>query len=450
MSAPKVFVSYSHEDPAHDAWVLELASLLRRNGVDAFLDQWDLRAGQDVALFMESSIRDSDFVVLICTPTYAQKSNLPRGGVGYEKNIISAEMLQAQDLRPKFVPVLRLGDFATSLPTYLGSRYGVDFRTTRDQQQALEELLRALLEVPPSKPPLGRSPFEPPEGAVVAGPAPATPITPMPSSDQPSTSSFIQVGGHVEAVESRAGGRFSYLRETKIDKAKGDPFSLGFWQASFALQGQLKNLRLPDFLQVLRDSKTGRTGWDIGWVPTRDGISPYPFQDGIEVWLAENGGKGPAHSDFWRAERIGTFSLFRGYQEDEAEFKQHYPNIGVDFSLVLWRISELLLYAENFSRLLGDGDVHANVRIRWTGLDGRRLGFHKALFGDFEHRTCRQPMIESQRHVPNVTMIKPSLVEHVHELTAPLFEAFDFFSLSRDQIKQHIAGLIDVEKEAGT
>jgi hypothetical protein len=82
MAPPKVFVSYSHEEPEHDAWVLELAASLRKNGVDASLDQWDLRPGQDTTLFMESQIRDSDFVVLVCTPTYAEKSNIPRGGVG--------------------------------------------------------------------------------------------------------------------------------------------------------------------------------------------------------------------------------------------------------------------------------------------------------------------------------------------------------------------------------
>ena len=102
------FVSYAHEDSDHDQWVIDLAADLRRKGVDASLDEWDLVPGQDVTLFMESQIRDSDYVILICTPTYAQKSNIPRGGVGYEKNIISAEMLQASDLRPKFIPILCL------------------------------------------------------------------------------------------------------------------------------------------------------------------------------------------------------------------------------------------------------------------------------------------------------------------------------------------------------
>src|SRR3972149_4036124 len=156
MMPPRVFVSYSHEEPEHDSWVLDLAASLRKKGIDSTLDQWDLHPGQDTALFMELRIRDSDFVVLICTPTYAEKSNIVSGGVGYEKNIISAEILQSRDLRPKFIPVLRKGDFQTALPAYLGSKYAIDFRESRDQAEALNELLRAIHEVPPpSKPPIG-------------------------------------------------------------------------------------------------------------------------------------------------------------------------------------------------------------------------------------------------------------------------------------------------------
>jgi hypothetical protein len=69
MKLPKVFISYSRESREHEAWVLHLASFLRRNGVDSVLDQWDLKPGHDMTLFMESQIRDSDFVVLVCTPT---------------------------------------------------------------------------------------------------------------------------------------------------------------------------------------------------------------------------------------------------------------------------------------------------------------------------------------------------------------------------------------------
>lgn len=441
MKVPKVFVSYSHEEPEHDYWVLELAASLRRNGVDTTLDQWDLRPGQDTAHFMESQIRDSDFVVLICTPIYATKSNIPRGGVGFEKNIISAEMLQSHDLRPKFIPVLRSGDFQAALPTYLGSRYAVDFRTSRDQAEALDELLRAIHEIPPSsKPPVGPSPFLKLESASVATPAQAA---------TKRTEGIIHVEGHVESLEKRALGRFEFLCQTRIDKKKEDPFQKGYWQASFALQGELRDVGLSELLEILRKSKTGRTGWDIGWVPTREEIAPYPFQDGIEVWLAEAGGKGAGHSDFWRAERIGTFSLFRGYQEDEADFVKQHPQIQLDFSLVLWRVAELLLYLENFSGNLAVGKLSSNVRIRWNGLENRQLGYHKVIAPPFQKYVCRQQSVESHLHIAETATIKTTLVRDVHKITHPLFEAFDLFTLTEEKVKELIKGLFDADKEIG-
>jgi hypothetical protein len=45
MTNPSVFLSYSHDSEAHKAWVRKLVADLRAQGVDATLDQWDLRPG---------------------------------------------------------------------------------------------------------------------------------------------------------------------------------------------------------------------------------------------------------------------------------------------------------------------------------------------------------------------------------------------------------------------
>ncbi len=202
-------------------------------------------------------------------------------------------------------------------------------------------------------------------------------------------------------------------------------------------------------LVILRASETNRTGWDVGWVPTREGIAPYPFQDGIEVWLAEDGGRGSGHSDFWRAERIGTFSVFRGYQEDEEEFSQRFPQIQLDYSLVLWRAAEVLLYLESFSRNLSTGPVGANLRIRWTGLENRRLGNPNAMAPRLHAHICRQPSAESTLHLTDTWSIKRTLIRDVQRITRPLFEAFDFFSVTEEQVKFLVRGVFDADKEGG-
>ena len=438
---PRVFLSYAHEEPEHDRWVMELGKLLRENGVDAYLDKWDLIPGQDTTFFMESQIRDSDFVILICTPLYAEKSNIPRGGVGYEKNIISAEMLQSNDLRSKFIPVLRKGTFDNALPTYLGSKYAIDFRESQKQSSSFDELLRAIYKQPhPEKPPLGPNPFESTETTISSFDE-----TPPP----PSKPAIIQQDQDVHVWEKEAAGRFEYLCANKLNKDKENPFSNGFWQASFVLLSRPDINSLKDFLEKLRASETGRTGWDIGWVPTRSGIAPYPYKEGIEVWLAEDGDKGPGHSDFWRAEPSGRFVLFRGYQEDEIDFREslNLTERIIDFSLFLWRISEFLLYLESFSQQMSVKDSKAIVKVTWRGLENRRIGYHKGFNRQYEHFICHQDVISSTHKIASCSEIKKNLIHDVHTITMPLFEAFNFFSITVDQIKDHIKTLFDPEKE---
>lgn len=440
---PRVFLSYSHEEPEHGQWVMDLGKLLRKNGVDAYLDKWDLIPGQDTTFFMESQIRDSDFVILICTPLYAEKSNIPRGGVGYEKNIISAEMLQSSDLRPKFIPILRKGSFDNALPTYLGSKYAIDFREPQNQISALDELLRAIYKQPhPEKPPLGQNPFEKAESETTISSSAQT-------VSLPSKSGTIQQDQDIHVWEKGASGRFEYLCSNRLNKEKENPFSNGFWQASFVLLSKPDITSLKDFLEKLRVSETGRTGWDIGWVPTRSGIAPYPYQEGIEVWLAEDGDKGPGHSDFWRAEPSGRFVLFRGYQEDETDFRErlNLQERIIDFSLFLWRVSEFLLYLESFSKQMSVGDSKAILKITWRGLKNRRIGYHKGFNRQYEHFICHQDMVSSTYQIAACGDIKKNLIHDVHTITMPLFEAFNFFSIPEEELKDHIKKLFDPEKE---
>ena len=58
--APKVFISYSHDDPDHKKWVANFGLRLRQNGVDAILDQWDLFPGEDIPVFMERNLSEAN------------------------------------------------------------------------------------------------------------------------------------------------------------------------------------------------------------------------------------------------------------------------------------------------------------------------------------------------------------------------------------------------------
>lgn len=166
--APKVFVSYSHDSEAHKAWVLALATRLVANGVDVVLDQWDLRLGGDLPHFMEQGLSAANRVLAVCTESYVGKANAGRGGVGYEKMILTAQLMQ-EVTSDRIVPVIRANSLAKPVPIFLSSRMFIDFRDDLAFEGKYAELIRDIhgQEVKP-RPPLGRNPF----GAEIAATAP--------------------------------------------------------------------------------------------------------------------------------------------------------------------------------------------------------------------------------------------------------------------------------------
>ena len=155
---PQAFLSYAWENEPHKLWVRELAERLQgRSGVRVILDQWDLVPGSDRLAFMEQGIENCDFVIVICTPTYAEKAKDRAGGVGYESMVITGALAEQIETR-KFIPVLRIGDWNSCLPTYLKSRHGVDLRNDPYSEAQYEQLIRALHCEPIQPPPIGPKP----------------------------------------------------------------------------------------------------------------------------------------------------------------------------------------------------------------------------------------------------------------------------------------------------
>ena len=164
MNPPRVFISYSHDSPAHKEWVLSFATTLRYRGVDAVLDQWDLKVGDDLPHFMETQIENCDFALMICTETYVKKANEGSGGVGYEKMIMTSSMLSKIDGN-KIIPIIRQSG-TQELPTFLKSKVYIDFSLDEDAEYSFDDLIRTLLNAPLfKKPKIGSNPFSPLEKA---------------------------------------------------------------------------------------------------------------------------------------------------------------------------------------------------------------------------------------------------------------------------------------------
>ena len=170
--AGQTFISYSWDSEEHKTWVESFATTLRQNGVDVVLDRWHLPPGTDMYHFVERSVRSAQFVLVICTPTYAAKAEDRVGGVGYEATIITTQLARQTEQR-KFIPILRSGNWTSAVPLWLASRRGLDFSANPYSPSEFHNLLRTLHREEVQAPTLGpRPPFPdsatPTEGVALA------------------------------------------------------------------------------------------------------------------------------------------------------------------------------------------------------------------------------------------------------------------------------------------
>lgn len=154
---PTATISYSWDSEAHRTWVAGLGSRLRSDGIDLTLDEWHLKPGDQLPHYMERAIRESDFVLIICTPRYKEKSDGRKGGVGFEGNIIGGEVLSGTSDR-KFIPILREGEWREAAPSWLLGKLYIDLRGERYSEANYEQLVTTMYGLLPEPPRIGLLP----------------------------------------------------------------------------------------------------------------------------------------------------------------------------------------------------------------------------------------------------------------------------------------------------
>lgn len=156
---PSAFISYSWDNETHKDWVKSLAARLRSDGIRVILDQWHTIPGDQLPAFMEKSIRDNDYVLIICTSNYKEKSEGRMGGVGYEGDIISAEIFSNRNDR-KFIPILRGSQWETCAPIWLKGKYYIALNEDPYSEKEYRILLNTLHGYRDGPPPIGKPPEE--------------------------------------------------------------------------------------------------------------------------------------------------------------------------------------------------------------------------------------------------------------------------------------------------
>lgn len=404
MKVPVVFISYSHDSKEHKTWVAKLATDLRSNGVDVVLDQWDLALGQDIALFMQKGVVLADRVIMICSEAYVRKADSGAGGVGYERLIITGEVVANIDTK-KFIPVIRGNPSSTKVPRFMGPRLYVDFEHNDAYTAKMEELLREIHNSPASgKPALGSNPFS---GAPIAS-GPGLRIV-GPTGVTVSGSSLLEDSWFAKHAEAAATGHSK----------------LGFkalMELRYALHNPVNKSQL-DLLNAVRKSEIQTFGWPIGaTLENKDEYRPRPTADGIraEIAVEQSQMTGRPSYDYWALRNTGDFYLLQSLFEDDRD-----PN-AIFFNTRLVRVTEALMFAANLYEALGvPGEIKLSVRVTHRGIAGRMLGSSNP------RRTLslqsQTQADESQTElVEEIGLLRDNMVGDVRQIAEPLFMLFDF------------------------
>ena len=154
--SPTVFVSYSHETPEHNDRVLNLANMLRAKGVDCEIDKYQVSPPEGWPLWMQGQVQKSDFIIVVCTETYARRStgNEESGkgkGAAWEGRSIHQVLYDAVENR-RVIPVVFDHADVVHIPLVLKSATYYDL----SKDNGYRALHQALTNQPcVEKPPLG-------------------------------------------------------------------------------------------------------------------------------------------------------------------------------------------------------------------------------------------------------------------------------------------------------
>lgn len=164
MTAPTVFISYSHDSPEHADRVLAFADRLVQEGIDVILDQYESSPHEGWPRWMDKHIRSANFVLMICTEIYFRRvmGEEEKGtglGVKWEGNLIYQHIYNADTTNTRFIPILfeycKIEHIPTPLqgathyPVYTSDGYEDLYRCITNQPRTKKPQLGKLRQLPP-------------------------------------------------------------------------------------------------------------------------------------------------------------------------------------------------------------------------------------------------------------------------------------------------------------
>jgi hypothetical protein len=340
---------------------------------------------------------------LICSDKYVKKAEEGVGGVGFERLIVTSEVVQNLDTR-KFIPLVRSNPSDVKIPRFLGPRLYIDFSGEENYAEKLEDLLREVLGAPANqKPALGTNPF---------------------SAELPSEGAAPR---HVSSTGVTQSGR-QLLREpwyeaerTAAEGGLANLGLIGLMEVRTGLHQQIAKSQL-DLLNAVRKSQVRFFGWPIGVVlENKEEYKPKPLGDGIraEVSINKDTVSGRQTYDYWATRMNGDFYLLQSLFEDTREKDRLY------FNTRIIRVTEAIMFATSLYLNLGvPPEASYSMRVSHRGLKGRVLtsaGGNRHVFPSVSHESVSDSEI-----VIEIGKSSELMVDYVRRLVEPMFMLFDF------------------------
>jgi hypothetical protein len=346
---------------------------------------------------MEGSVRESDFVLIICTPHYKRKSEERLGGVGYEGSVITAEIYNKQNHR-KFIPILRSAEWDVSAASWMAGKVFIDLRGDPYPENSYKELVDTLLGRKPSAPSVRNS----------------------------KTSPEISHGWGAGAARNSPWFRHHKRSQTSTSKVWVGVVS---WRRYFGRPETFPRKNAADLNQaatLTSSSYRSPYGWSIGLVLATPEFRPLPTEGGIFAEIERR----PLYT-YWALSEAAEFYTLEELPEDDKSEGRIFLNTRVI------RIAEALDHcARLYSNLGLPDDVELLFGIGHTGIRGRILSYAGLWIDDYINiRPSAVDECFHEIHTVRRDIRSDKLPTLVKLLAEPLFATFDFFRLEDDKYR---------------
>lgn len=144
--SPKVFISHASEDK--ERFVIDFATKLRSNGVDAWVDQWEINVGDSlIDKIFEQGISEADFFIIVLSHNSIQKP--------WVKEELNAASIKRIEKSTKVIPVII--DRDVIVPEVLKTTVWEIIENINNYDSSLKKILSSIYDVY-EKPELGSKP----------------------------------------------------------------------------------------------------------------------------------------------------------------------------------------------------------------------------------------------------------------------------------------------------